>query len=43
MVRPFRRGWFNPVGLAVGPALVASTGLDDMRQHVTHLLAQKVV
>jgi 1-acyl-sn-glycerol-3-phosphate acyltransferase len=47
MVRPFRRGWFSPVALAVGPAIVATAAapleLAGLRQQVAALLAEKTV
>ena len=40
MVRPFRRGIFNPVGLNVGAPLVASElQLGDLRERVAGLLS----
>ncbi|WP_425258235.1 MFS transporter [Rubrivivax sp. RP6-9] len=43
MVRPFRRGLFSPVGLAVGPALAVPVDLATMRGRVQELLADKAV
>jgi 1-acyl-sn-glycerol-3-phosphate acyltransferase len=43
MVKPFRRGLFSPVGLAVGPALAAPVDLATMRGRVQELLADKTV
>lgn len=41
MVRPFRRGWFNRVGLNVGvPVVVAEVSLEVLRERVAGLLAQ---
>lgn len=41
MVRPFRRGWFNRVGLNVGPALAPQAAqLDVLQARVAQLLAQ---
>ncbi len=43
MVRPFRRGLFSPVGLAVGSALAVPVDLATMRGRVQELLADKTV
>ena len=43
MVRPFRRGLFSPVGLAVGPALAVPVDLATMRGRVQELLAEGAV
>ena len=43
MVRPFRRGLFSPVGLAVGPALAVPVDLATMRGRVQELLADGAV
>jgi len=41
MVRPFRRGWFNRVGLNVGEAMAASeVQPEGLRERVAGLLAQ---
>jgi hypothetical protein len=41
MVRPFRRGWFNRVGLNVGaPMAAAEVQLEGLRERVAGLLAQ---
>ena len=43
MVRPFRRGWFNRVGLNVGEPMAASeVQLEGLRERVEGLLAQAV-
>jgi len=41
MVRPFRRGWFNRVGLNVGaPMAAAEVQPEVLRERVKGLLAQ---
>jgi len=41
MVRPFRRGWFNKVGLNVGAPMAASEVQPEvLRERVAGLLAQ---
>lgn len=41
MVRPFRRGWFNRVGLNVGaPMATGEVSLEGLRERVKGLLAQ---
>ena len=42
MVRPFRRGWFNSVGLNVGaPLASAEVQLEGLRERVKGLLADR--